>query len=106
MPTQSKFKKKLMVSKETSVDKLTTVAALVKENPSLVNQWAQQDPWKTTALVSLAVGSYVGYSQATGEYKIPPLNFDISENVSIRIGGEIGVGGEVKNLGVTLKWKF
>ena len=78
----------------------------VQENPKLVMDWAKENPVAAAGLTGLAVGSYVGYSQKTGEYKIPGYEFKTGENTSVKLEGGIGLDGEVKSAGVTFRWKF
>lgn len=78
----------------------------VKNNPQLMVDWAKEHPVSAVGMTGLAVGSYVGYSHTTGEYKIPGYEFSISENASVKIEGGIGLNGEVKDVGVAFKWRF
>lgn len=78
----------------------------IKDNPQVVVDWAKEHPISAVGMTGLAVGIYVGYSQITGEYKIPGYEFNISENASVKIEGGIGLNGEVKDVGVAFKWRF
>jgi hypothetical protein len=78
----------------------------VQDNPRLLVDWAKESPVAAAGLTGLAVGSYVGYSQKTGEYKIPGYEFKTGENTSVKVEGGIGLDGDVKSAGMTFRWKF
>lgn len=104
----SNSSKKKLNSKRTdlSQDALMNSLQTVKENPTLVTQWAQKNPWKATTMTGLAIGSYLSYSQHVGEYQVPALTFKLSEQTTLSVEGNLGLEGNVKNLGVTFQWKF
>ena len=89
-----------------SQDVLTTSLQAVKENPNLLTQWAQKNPWQATTITGLAIGGYLSYSQHIGEYKIPSLTFKLSEQSSLSVAGALEQEGKVKNVGVIFQWKF
>jgi hypothetical protein len=89
-----------------TVGKVVESGLAVKNNPQLVVDWAKEHPVSAVGMTGLAVGSYVGYSHTTGEYKIPGYEFNVSENASVKIEGGIGLNGEVKDVGVAFRWKF
>lgn len=89
-----------------TVNKVTESALNVKNNPQLMVDWAKEHPVSAAGMTGLAVGSYVGYSQMTGEYKIPAYEFNVRENTTVKIEGGVGLNGEVKEVGISFRWKF